>query len=247
MSKVSVLIAVYNGKKTIEKTITSYIKQSHQNKELIIIDGGSTDGTQDILRCYNDHITYWESEKDRGIYHAWNKALLHASGEWICFIGADDYWAYDEAINDLVSAGTQENVELVSGKVAIYNARNQLQREWGKPWNWNNIKRYHCIAHPGMMHRRSCFERTGLYNEIYRIAGDYEFSLRLGKFTKATYLDKVFVCMGGSGVSRSEVNKTLLEVFNIQAGHPEIGPLQASKNYLFSQVIIGLKKYFDAL
>jgi glycosyltransferase involved in cell wall biosynthesis len=247
MHKVSVLIAVYNGAATLEKAIASFLEQTYSDTELIIIDGGSTDGTQAILKLHDAEIDYWVSEEDRGIYHAWNKALNHATGEWICFIGADDYWAYPDAIADLVKEGVEKNVELVSGKVAIVNAQLTIMRKWGRPWNWSDIKRHHCIAHPGMMHHKSCFERNGLYNEKYRIAGDYDFSLRLGKTTRAAFIDKVFVFMGDKGLSHTMVNKTLSEVRIIQASHPEIGRLKANMNYLLTHLIVAVKKIMGML
>lgn len=245
--KVSVLIAVYNGAPTIEKAIRSFIDQSYSNKELIVVDGGSNDGTVDVLNQHNADIAYWESMPDRGIYHAWNKALKHASGEWICFIGADDYWAYPRAIADMVSEGIQKNVELVSGKVAIVDAQHEIKREWGKAWGWSDIKRHHCIAHPGMLHHRSCFERNGLYNEKYRIAGDYDFSLRLGRDTRAAFINKVFVCMGDSGLSHSMIKTTLSEVRDIQSAHPEIGRLKANFNYFRTRLVVTIKKTFGLL
>ena len=89
--KISIIVAVYNSKKTLQRCIDSVFSQTYPHKELIIIDGGSTDGTVDILRANNDKITYWKSEPDNGIYQAWNKALDHAKSDWICFLGADDY------------------------------------------------------------------------------------------------------------------------------------------------------------
>jgi len=241
MPKVSVLIAVYNGAATLEKAIKSCLEQSYSAKELIIIDGGSTDGTLEILKKYDAVIEYWESEPDRGIYHAWNKAVAHAAGEWLCFIGADDYWAYPDAIRDMVVEGVRSGAELVSGKVAIVDGKHNVRREWGRPWDWQQIKRHHCIAHPGMMHHKRCFERNGLYNESYRIAGDYEFSLRLGESTKARFIDRVFVCMGGAGLSHTRIKDTLREVYEIQLKHPEIGKVRALVNFVETMVIVHIK------
>lgn len=240
-SKVSVLIAVYNGHKTIEKAITSFINQTYSDKELIVIDGGSDDGTQEILKKYDQKIEYWESKPDHGIYHAWNKAVAHASGDWLCFIGADDYWFYPDAIKDLVYEGERTNTELVSGKVAIVDAHHHVKREYGKAWEWKKIKRHHCIAHPGMMHHKNCFERNGAYNEKFKIAGDYDFSLRLGGETRASYIDRVFVCMGNAGLSHTMIRKALSEAYEIQAAHPEIGPLKAKLNFIRTLSIVRIK------
>lgn len=83
----SVIVAVYNGAKTLQRCIDSVSNQTYPQKELIIIDGGSADGTVDILRVNNDKIAYWKFKPDRGIYHAWNKALDHVQGAWIYFWG----------------------------------------------------------------------------------------------------------------------------------------------------------------
>ncbi|MDL5501794.1 MAG: glycosyltransferase, partial [Candidatus Methanoperedens sp.] len=102
---------VYNGAKTLQRCIDSVSNQSYLNKELIIIDGGSTDGTIEILRSSQDKITYWQSGPDNGIYDAWNKALDHARGDWICFLGSDDYlWksnVFEEIMPHLVKAESQ--------------------------------------------------------------------------------------------------------------------------------------------
>ena len=86
-ARISVVIAVYNGAKTISRAIDSYIQQTYPNKELVVIDGESTDGTVKLLESYGGALDYFESSEDTGIYHAWNKALKHCSGDWICFIG----------------------------------------------------------------------------------------------------------------------------------------------------------------
>ncbi|MEQ1667696.1 MAG: glycosyltransferase [Sulfuriferula sp.] len=86
---ISIIIAVYNGKATLQQCIDSVVQQTYSNKELIIIDGGSKDGTVELLEENRNKFSYWESEPDRGIYNAWNKGLTQAKGEWICFLGAD--------------------------------------------------------------------------------------------------------------------------------------------------------------
>ncbi|MDH5645697.1 MAG: glycosyltransferase, partial [Candidatus Heimdallarchaeota archaeon] len=87
---VTIITAVLNGVDTLERTILSVISQSYTNIEYIIIDGGSTDGTIDIIRKYEHAIDCWVSESDTGIYDAWNKGVRLSNGEWIAFLGADD-------------------------------------------------------------------------------------------------------------------------------------------------------------
>ena len=82
----TVIIAVYNNVESLERCIKSFVDQDYAKKELIIIDGKSTDGTVDIIRNNHDNIAYWESEPDRGIYHAFNKGVSHAKGKWVIFL-----------------------------------------------------------------------------------------------------------------------------------------------------------------
>jgi glycosyltransferase involved in cell wall biosynthesis len=98
----TIIVAVLNNKEFLERCIESVNNQTYPHKELIIIDGGSTDGTVDILKDNDDRIAYWESKTDCGIYHAWNKALDHAHGECICFAGADDYFYNLQTLENIV-------------------------------------------------------------------------------------------------------------------------------------------------
>ena len=100
---ISVIIAVFNGVKTLQQCINSVIQQNYKNIELIVIDGGSSDGTIDLLVLNSRDITYWISEADRGIYNAWNKALEQAHGDWICFLGADDFLWDEQVLVRMVS------------------------------------------------------------------------------------------------------------------------------------------------
>jgi glycosyltransferase involved in cell wall biosynthesis len=97
--KVSIITPSFNSVKTIEKTILSILSQTYEDIECIIIDGGSTDGTVDIIKKYQDKIHYWVSEKDRGISDAFNKGLVVSSGDYINFQGADDYLLENNVID----------------------------------------------------------------------------------------------------------------------------------------------------
>ena len=93
---VTVVVAVRNGARSLQRCIVSVAGQTLTAHELIVMDGGSSDGTVEILKANAEKIGYWESSPDRGIFHAWNKAVARARGDWICFLGADDYlWSPD--------------------------------------------------------------------------------------------------------------------------------------------------------
>ena len=90
--KISIVIACLNCSRTLRKCLESIREQSYLNKEIVLIDALSSDETLNIVREYEESIDYWESSADTGIYHAWNKALAHVNGEWVIFLGADDYF-----------------------------------------------------------------------------------------------------------------------------------------------------------
>ena len=113
---VSIIISTLNSEKYLEKALESSIGQSYLNREIILIDGLSTDNTVNIIKKYSEKIKYWKSESDTGIYNAWNKGLKVANGEWICFIGSDDEWYSNKSLELLVkSANIKKNSNFVSG------------------------------------------------------------------------------------------------------------------------------------
>jgi glycosyltransferase involved in cell wall biosynthesis/nucleoside-diphosphate-sugar epimerase len=204
--RISVVVAVFNGAATLQRCIDSVLHQSYADRELILIDGGSTDGTQEILRRNSANLAYWVSEPDHGIYHAWNKALPHARGEWICFLGADDYlWAPD-TLERLapVLASAYPPVRVVYGQVALVNERGGEMQRVGEDWGHarRRFTEMMCLPHTGLMQHRSLFEVHGAFDESYRAGGDYEMLLRELRTGEALFVpDLVVAGMGYNGVS----------------------------------------------
>lgn len=193
----TVVVATYNNKSTIQQCIDSITQQTYPLKELIIIDGGSSDGTVDVLRASQQDIAYWTSEPDRGIYHAWNKALPRARGEWICFLGADDY-LWDATVLERIN----EQLRVIPPRIRVLYGQNMLVNAEGENLypmgeSWDAVKRRFltsmCLPHPGMMHHRSLFEEHGPFNESFRIAGDYELLLRELKHADALFIPNLIL------------------------------------------------------
>lgn len=215
---ISIIVAVLNGEKTLQRCIDSISSQTYSQKQLIIIDGGSTDGTTSILGANNDKLAYWESGPDRGIYHAWNKGLDHANGDWICFLGSDDrFWQTDvlERMAQFLTTASPD-VRVAYGQAASVTEQGEVLSIAGKPWD--TVKRRFtqdmCIPHPGLMHRRSLFEVHGNFDESFRIAGDYELLLRELKSANALYVPGVIVVgrqYGGISSSPKNAIRTLKE------------------------------------
>ena len=188
---ISVVVAVYNGKATLQQCLDSVTQQTYSGVELVVIDGGSSDGTTDILLANAEHIAYRISEPDRGIYNAWNKGLAQAHGEWICFLGADDFF-WDAQVLERMAAQLMlvpVNIQVAYGQIMLLNSAGAELYPIGQPWEVvkERIKQVMCIPHPAVMHRRSLFEQHGNFDESFRIAGDYEFLLR-----EVTTADAVF-------------------------------------------------------
>lgn len=224
---VSIIVAVLDARATFQRCLDSIAGQDHPDKQLIVIDGGSTDGTLEVIRSNEQVIAHWETGADRGIYSAWNKALEHATGDWVCFVGADDYYLDPSAVGEMEGLGNAGEADLVCGRVWYVNQRGERLFTHGRPWSWERMKRRHSVSHTGMLHHSRLFGRHGGFNENLRIAGDYEFLLRLGPDTRAAFLDRAYLAMGNSGVSTSNSLETLGEVRRVQAGHPEIGQAAA--------------------
>ena len=210
---ITIIIAVFNGAKTLQQCIDSVSQQSYANKQLIIIDGGSTDGTVELLQANDQSISYWVSEPDKGIYNAWNKGLLQAKGEWICFIGADDYF-WDSLVLERMSTQlliVPLNIRVVYGQIMLLNIDGENLYKIGKPWLKvkKRFKQIMCIPHPGLMHRSSLFEQHGQFDESFRIAGDYELLFRELQTANAMFIPNLItIGMREGGVS-SDPNNTL--------------------------------------
>ena len=211
---ISIIVAVFNGKATLQQCIDSVAQQTYPNKELIIIDGGSKDGTVDVLRTNQKEITYWISEPDRGIYNAWNKGLAQATGEWICFLGADDYFWDVQVLERMVRhlEKMPASIRVAYGQIMIVNARGESLYLIGEHWQKvkERFKQVMCIPHTGAMHRRSLFEQHGKFDESFRIAGDYELLLRELKSADAFFITGVIsTAMRQGGISSVPANSLL--------------------------------------
>jgi len=212
--KVSVIVAVRNGVQILPQCIDSIARQTYPYKELIIIDGGSSDGTVEILKANNEKISCWVSEPDRGIYHAWNKALLKATGDWICFFGADDcFW--DAAVLTRITKhlrNVSPNIRVVYGQNMLINGKGKSLYPMGASWQAlkGKFRASMCLPHPGMMHHRSLFEQHGLFDESFRIAGDYEMLLRELKHADALFIPNLVVAGVRQGGISSNPDSALL-------------------------------------
>lgn len=165
---ITVITVVFNSVLSLEKTILSVINQSYDNIEFIIIDGGSTDGTVDIIEKYEGNIDYWVSEKDAGIYDAMNKAAAVAKGDWLYFLGADDRLL--DSIHDIVKLMSDKSTiyygdVYMPGKHALYT---------GKLTGYELV--YLNICHQAIFYPAGVFKKH-LYQTKYKVLADHALNL----------------------------------------------------------------------
>lgn len=207
MTKITVVTVTYNANAYLEETIKSVIEQDYPHIEYIIIDGGSSDGTLDIIKKYKKYISYWVSEKDNGIYDAMNKAIDVASGEWINFLNAGDSFCDVKTISKVVECFS-EDAELVCGDVYFVDEKNNKI--------YQKSKKLH-EAFDGMFcFHQSLFTKTSImkkykFNNYFKIAGDYDFVLKCyANGHKFKFLDFAIANFLSGGIS--EQNKILARV-----------------------------------
>lgn len=206
----TIIVATFNAESTLQFCLDSFNSQDFQDKELIIIDGGSSDATVDILKANDQIISYWISEPDSGIYSAWNKGLPHAKGDWIYFLGADDFF-WDKDVLEKVSIelnSISEEIKVVYGEVNYVSSKGTFLYKQGLPWPLvrKRFRQLMTIPHQGVMHRNSLFIKHGEFDESFKIAGDYEFLLRELKESEAVFIPVIVAAMSQGGVSNDNTN-----------------------------------------
>ncbi|MBB6110899.1 glycosyltransferase involved in cell wall biosynthesis [Mucilaginibacter lappiensis] len=202
--KLSLVTVVYNAQDTIKQCIQSVISQNYPNLEYIIIDGGSTDHTLQIINEYREYIQILVSEPDKGIYDAMNKGIRLATGDIVGMLNADDHFADERVLHSIAGVFTQHDVEALYGDLDIVDQRQQVIRKWrsGK-CNHNSFKLGFMPPHPTFYCRRSLFDQFGFYSLDHGSAADYELMLRLmyRHQIRSYHLKMVMVNMSAGGIS----------------------------------------------
>ena len=173
----SIITVVYNNEKYLEETIKSVVNQKFRNFEYIIIDGGSSDKTLDIIKTYDSQIDYWISEKDKGIYDAFNKGMSLAKGDFIGIVNSDDTYLDNalEIIAKYINELTNKEIDFIFGSV---------KKHWGILYGYRPEKIYYSwgfySSHStGFFLRRSSAKKIGLYNINYKYHADYDYFYRM--------------------------------------------------------------------
>lgn len=172
---VSIILAVKNGAETVEDALKSLLAQSYPCLEIIVIDGGSTDGTLDVLEKYRPHFSYFISEPDSGISDAWNKGITAATGSLIAFLNADDYYATDAVEQAVRAIGTKKRA--ISYGSTWFGEDDDFELIVGSHPP-KNILRHFNFYFTSCFVTKDVYDSVGLFNTSVRIAIDTDFLLR---------------------------------------------------------------------
>ena len=228
---ITIIIATYNCVKYIEQCLKSITLQNYLNIELIVIDGGSTDGTVEVIKKYSNTIYYWISEKDNGLSNAWNKAIEKSSGDWLYFMGGDDFLTKESIISECerILINCPKNINIAYGNIILTTEQGIPLYIQGQSWELSKelFKSQMSIPHQGVFHRMELFKKYGNFNEEYKITADYELLMRELKNNDAFYLEGINVAYmrrGGLSTHRKNTFITLIEFAKVRKKHLRVVP-----------------------
>jgi glycosyltransferase involved in cell wall biosynthesis len=211
--KISIVTICFNAEEFIEEALKSFFSQDYTNKELVVIDGGSTDKTLNILNKYKDQFGYFVSEQDNGLYDALNKGIKNTTGEVIGILHADDLFAYPEVLSDVVSRMMESKGDSLYADLNYVKLDGKtIHRKWVSGIYKKGLFRKGWMPpHPTFFVKKELFEKYGAYNLRFKQAADYELMLRfLEKHEISTvYLEKVVSLMRIGGKSNATFKNRL--------------------------------------
>lgn len=190
MPKLSIITINRNNSKGLERTIGGVLSQTFKDFEYIIIDGASTDDSVAVIKKYEDKITFWVSESDKGIFNAMNKGIMKASGEYCQFSNSGDWFVNSEVLSNVFKNDPTEDI-IFGNIIKVQNGDMILDKGIGT----SDLTFYHLflgtINHPATFARRELFETYGLFNEKYKYVNDWEWFIRTVGLanTRVKYID----------------------------------------------------------
>ena len=237
--KISIITVSFNSAETIKETIESILIQDYNNIEYIIIDGGSSDETIDIVKSYSEKISYFISEKDNGIYDAMNKGIKAATGDIVGILNSDDFYPNSFVLSNVAKSFKKYNCDAVYGDLVYVKEKDttQIKRYWqAGNYNTSKIKNGWMLPHPTFFVKKVMYDRHGLYNSDLKCAADYEMILKLlyKENISVHYIPMILVKMRMGGAS----NSTFL---NRIRANKEDG-LAWTKNQLNKPMFVRIKK-----
>ena len=241
--KVSIITISYNSEKTIKATLESVIHQTYKNIEHIVVDGNSNDDTVKICKTFS-HIFKLISDKDKGVYDAFNKGLKIATGDIIGFLNSDDIYYNKDSLQNIVN-GFNKNVDAVFGNLKFYNNKNEITRKWiSKPYEKKAFKKAWMPPHPTFYCRKKIYDKYGNYDDSFKIAGDFELMLRFIECygIKTKFINKNLIKMTAGGISNSGL-KSKLKILSEEFRSFKINKIKLNKIFYLLNKATKIKEF----
>ncbi|MCM1324669.1 MAG: glycosyltransferase [Acetobacter sp.] len=242
--KLSIITICYNIKDEIERTCKSIVSQTNQNFEWIVVDGGSTDGTVDILNKYKDKMTVFISEPDKGIYNAMNKGIKHAKGEYLNFMNGGDSFAASDVVEKFLDFEATSAADVIYGNMNyIKNEKDEKILKYDQiidPYFFYN----NTLNHQSTFIKRELFDKYGLYNEEYKIAADWEkFVVYTKKRCRFEYMENVvanFYEGGISSTAKEKLKNERKQIYHSLFSPVEIQEFERRKLHKYKILLFGI-------
>lgn len=222
--KFSVITVTYNAAKVLEDTIQSIVTQTYKNVEYIIVDGGSTDGTLEIVNKYKEHIHTVVSEPDKGLYDAMNKGIALAGGDYLCFLNAGDGLHEDDTLQQMVHSLTgKELPDVLYGETEIVDSEGHFlqMRRLSAPerLTWKSFRKGMLVCHQAFFARRE-LALSEPYDLQYRFSADFDWCIRIMKKAKTLHnTHTTLIDYLNEGMTTQNHRASLKERFRIMAKH----------------------------
>lgn len=208
--KISIITVVLNRKDSILRAMNSVINQKYENMEYIVLDGGSTDGTFELLKFYEDKIDILKSEKDRNLYDALNKAMKLSSGDIIGFMHSDDYYYDDNVLFEVSEKFKKSNFDLVCGGIKYFGEDKISRKIPSMEINMRNLLLGRLPPHPAIFFKRKVYNELGGFDDNLTIIADFDWCVRVAKKGfKTITLDKYIYFMRIGGESTLTLQNSL--------------------------------------
>jgi len=210
---ISIITVCKNSEEFIQSCIKSVVEQDFTNFEYIVIDGGSTDQTVNIIKQYDEYIKYWHSKEDSGLAEAFNNGFKNSNGSWILYLNSDDIFSNINSLSKMAPFLMEnQDSDVVMGQVDVVTREaipKFIRGPYGSKFKWQKFVIQDTIPHQSAFINRNFFFKIGLFNEKLRIAVDYEHFLRCGKKIKVTNVPLKISLMRDGGLSQDNLMATI--------------------------------------
>ena len=250
MIKISVITVVKNRVSTIDQAIKSILIQDYKYFEIIVIDGKSTDGTMEKLQSYKQNFKVLISENDNGVYHAMNRGLNYVTGDVVCFLNSDDFYADSKVFSSIANIFQHKKYDIVYGDI-IYitqNKPNKIIRYWkNKLVSKKSFLIGHHPPHPAFFAKKNLYDNVGNFNTNI-VAADFDLMMRIFNKSKSSYyLRKLCVVMRLGGISNKNIRNILSQNFQLIKTIKSHNPKSSIILFLLIKALFKSSQFLSAL